>query len=358
MERLLLISFTADPDEVCTGFEPQAFDDPVNGRGLIVIAYLHDGRIDIYHQPSVSLAGKNYNIVGKGLRSSAERPMTGAHFDITPTGVDFDVAFDDLLGRPIVLRIHETSGKRTHPFGILAPMGNTVERPPALPLYFLYDFYFVRRARTAMVISVAGRAHKPDSIPMILDGARVHFVRYAAAPFLVNWNATFDGALRPLSVVSGDMPNGDLRAADGPVTYDLSLIDGHPALKAMSVADGHHSLRIVFDPPLPDVTQIPGGPVAGTFTADAGACGTVAGVYQMEPAEKGVDVTLHPSGGWEPGPVQWGARLIFRLVPLFRRWPVTYTWRGHIDLKGECPWLRGVWERSAAAGQGAVKLFG
>jgi hypothetical protein len=324
----------------------------------LVIAYLHDGRVDVYHQPGLNLDGKNYDIVGKGLREKAARPMVGAHFDITPTGVDLDVAFDDLLGRPIVLRIHENGGKPTRPFGILAPMGNTVERPPALPLFFLHDFYFVRRAQTELLISVAGRVHKPDSIPMILDGARVHFVRYAAAPFLVNWNATFDGALWPLSIVDGDTLDGELRATDGSVTHELSLIDGRPALKAMSVASDHHSLRVAFDPPFPDVTQLHGRMAAGTITIDAGACGTVAGAYRMERTGEGIDITLQPSGGWEPGPAQWGAKLIFRLVPLFRQWPATYVWRGQVDLTGERPWLRGAWERLDAAGQGAVKLFG
>jgi hypothetical protein len=358
MERLLLINITADPDEVYVGFEPQVFDDPTNGHGLIVLAYLRDGRFDIYHQPGVRLDGKNYDIVGKGLRERVERPMTRACFDITATGVTLDISFDDLLGRPVVLHIRE-NGAPAHPFGILAPMGNNAERPPALPLFFLHDFYFVRRARTDLLISVDDRVHKPDSIPMILDGARVYFLRYSGAPFLVNWNAAFDGELRPLPVDPGELRPERLHATDGPVTYDLVFCDGHLALEAMSVANEHHSLRIAFTPPFPDVTLLPDGAVTiGTFAVEAGVCGTVAGDYRVEPAAEGFNITLHPSGGWQPGPVQWGARLIFRLVPLFRRWPATYVWRCRVDLTGEQPRLCSVWEHSAAVEQGAVKLFG
>jgi len=354
MERLLLINITKDPDEVYTGFEPQAYDDPATGRGLIVIAYLHDGRIDVYHQPGVNLSGKNFDIVGQGLREQAERPMAGARFDISPTGLDLDIAFDDLLGRPIRLRIREERDKPTHPFAILAPMGNSAEHPPALPLYFLYDFYFVRRARTELRISVGGRDHKPDSIPMLLDGARVHFLRYAAAPFIVDWNAAHDGELAPLSFADGDR-----RAIDGPVTHELALIDGRPALAAMAISDGRRALRVAFHPPFPDVTALPDGAgVAGTFAVEAGAGGAVTGTYHTGRAGDQVDITLQPSGGWRPGPVQWGARLIFALVPLFRKWPQTYVWRGRVDLSGERPRLRSRWERSAAAGQGAIRLFG
>jgi hypothetical protein len=39
MKRLLLINLEHDPDAVYLGFEPQVFDDPVNGHGVIVIAW-------------------------------------------------------------------------------------------------------------------------------------------------------------------------------------------------------------------------------------------------------------------------------------------------------------------------------
>ena len=349
IRRLLLINITNDPDEVYIGFEPQVFDDPINGRGLAVIAYLKDGRIDVYHQPDVSLAGKDYNIVGKGLREQAERPMTGAHFDITLKGIDLDVAFDDLLGRPVVLRIHEAGGKPTRPFAILAPMGNTVERPPALPLFFLYDFYFVRRAGTELLISVDGRAYEPDSIPMILDGSRVYFLRYAAMPFLINWNAAYDGIL----------PVIETGATGGPVTYEWSEEGERPALVVMSIAHMDQTVAFRFDPPFPDVVTLPDNArLAGSLVIDAGIGGTVDGTYHVERSGDQVEITLNPSGGWAPGPVQWGARLIFTLVPLFRKWPQTYLWRGRVDLSGEQPRLVSAWERSAQAGQGAVKLFG
>jgi hypothetical protein len=48
-ERLLLINFEHDPDEVYVGLEPQVFDHPSTGSGLLVIAYRKDGKIDIYH---------------------------------------------------------------------------------------------------------------------------------------------------------------------------------------------------------------------------------------------------------------------------------------------------------------------
>src|SRR5512139_3308725 len=105
MQRLLLINFQRDPDEVYLGFEPQVFDDPVNGHGMIVIAWRNDGRVDIYHQPTISQAHKNYDIIGKGLADLVERPFEGARYEVGSHGVDLQFAFEDKLGRPIAVCI-------------------------------------------------------------------------------------------------------------------------------------------------------------------------------------------------------------------------------------------------------------
>jgi hypothetical protein len=54
MVRLLLIDLTGDLDRVYRGFEPQVFDDAVDGRGVIVLGWRRDGRVDVFHQPDVS----------------------------------------------------------------------------------------------------------------------------------------------------------------------------------------------------------------------------------------------------------------------------------------------------------------
>ena len=354
MARLILINFTGDPDTLYHGFEPQVFDDPQHGRGLMVIAYHKDDTCDIYHQPSLTLDSASYAIVGRGLRQMFERPFTDARFDITPRGIDLDIAFDDYAGRPIHLRITERGGKPARPFAILAPMGNTAENPPALPLYFLHGFYFVRRAKTELLISVDDRARKPDSIPMILDGARVHFLRYAAEPFLANWNPAGE---RPLAGLP--MASGVGRAGDPPLAYELAWRDGQPEISALETSDGRHTLRIAFDPPFPHVTALrDGATAAGAFTLITDGAGTVSGHYTVERQGQEVAIILHPDGGWEPAVKRWSVRLIFGLVPLFKRWPRTYRWVGRVTL-GEKPALRGAWQRLGREGQGRViRLFG
>jgi len=264
-----------------------------------------------------------------------------------------DIAFDDRRGRPVHLRIVER-GKPSRPFAILAPMGNTAAKPPALPLFFLHGFYFVRRANTDLLISVDGRAHKPDSIPMLLDSARVHFLRYAAEPFLVNWNPAREGELpgRPLPPNAGELE-------DGPAAYRLAWRGGQPEVAAISLNDGRHTLRAAFTPPFPHAVALAdGATAAGTFAITTDGAGTVSGRYRLARAGAAVEIILHPDGGWQPAVKRWSVRLIFGLVPLFKRWPMTYRWVGRLAL-GERPALHGAWERLGREGQGRViKLFG
>jgi len=77
-------------------------------------------------------------------------------------------------------------------------MGDAATDPPALPLVYVDGFYFVRRAGAEYRIGIDGRSHRNDSIPLLLDRARVHFLRYSADPCIVSWNADSEVRLRPL----------------------------------------------------------------------------------------------------------------------------------------------------------------
>lgn len=58
MERLLIASFKGDPE--LEAFEPQVFDDAVNGKGMRVLRYRKDGRVDVYWQPGVHVDGNTF----------------------------------------------------------------------------------------------------------------------------------------------------------------------------------------------------------------------------------------------------------------------------------------------------------
>jgi len=46
MERLLVASFKGDPE--FEGFEPQVFDDLINGKGMRMLRYRTNGKVDVW----------------------------------------------------------------------------------------------------------------------------------------------------------------------------------------------------------------------------------------------------------------------------------------------------------------------
>ncbi len=104
MERLLVATFKGDPD--FEGFEPQVFDDPVNGKGMRVLRYRKDGKVDVYWQPGVRVDRSTFT-VGVGIGDFAETTIEPTQFKITERGVDLHVAFTDAQGRKVELHVLE-----------------------------------------------------------------------------------------------------------------------------------------------------------------------------------------------------------------------------------------------------------
>lgn len=341
MKRLLLINIQRDPDAVYLGFEPQVFDDPVNGHGLIVIAWRNDGKVDVYHQPSVTLKPENYEFVGKGLADLVERAFTVARYEVGAHGVDLDFAFEDKLGRAIAVSVHERNQHPRQPFALLAPFPSGSEKPFSLPLVLLYDFYFVRRKATDVKITIAGRQHKADTLPVPIDGTRMYFMRYSTDPFIMHWNVEFAGWL---SAVQSARP-GPVEAGDA--VYTLCQNAKHYEISEMQPRDQRHKISVAFTPAFPDVVNLRAGvQVSGTFHVDLEkAAGSIDGVYQVQRHADEVRIELQPTGGWQPGVRKWSVRFMFFVVKLFKHWPKTYRWTATLNIsQPDAPHLRSRWQ--------------
>ncbi len=342
MERLILVNFEGDPDRVYVGFEPQAFDDAVHGRGLLVIGWRVDGRVDVFHEEGLELSEATYGIAGDGLNAMVERAFGPARFLLGPGGADVELAFDELEGRPVRLRVLETDPRPRRPFDLLAPMGAAATDPPALPLVFLHDFDFVRRAGTEVVIEIDGRDHAPDALPVPMGGARVHFLRYSPDPFIVTWNPGGTRVVEPLRRSGGPAEVPDLQRfldADG-ARYLFHENRGRMEMREMRRAHagsrGLHEVRVAFFPAFPDLAALrPGAETAGEFRiAAAPGVGIVTGNWRVVRDDAQIRIEVEPSGGWTPNESGRMVRLMYRLVPLFRDWPTTYRWTGVLEAPG------------------------
>ena len=343
MERLFLINFEKDPDEIYVGLEPQWFDDASYGAGLRVIAWRKDGFVDVYQQPGLHIEEK-IDVAAKGLADTIISPMTNARFNVTKSGVDVAFAFEDKTGRKIDVQIVEKSQKPTRPFSLLAPVGSSSASPTSLPVYFLFDFYFVRRTETEVKISINGRAHKADPFPFPLNGSRVYYMRYGADAFLVDWCPAQANAqvLKPLSF------DGSRYCGTDDTIYDIVETKDGSAIQRISSSQRNHTFTAEFHPPFPDIRQIAhhtsfrGECVLG---ADASA-GVVRGTYEVKRDGDEALVTLSPSGGWEPRPNTFFLKFLFSVAKIFKQWPKTYLWTAKIRLgEGEQASIESGWSR-------------
>jgi len=342
MERLLLINIENDPDDVYVGFEPQVFDDSINGTGHLVIGWRSDGMVDVFHQPGLTLNPEEYDIAGKGLAHMVEREMSGCFYYVDEAGVHAYYSFEDVNGRLVELRVHEYSHRKRQPFGLLAPMGEVAERPSALPLILLHGFYFVRRKNTDISVTIDGKPHKPDKLPLLLDWSLMYFTRYSPDPLIVTLNPAYEGILEELEATSQkDMVNDS-------TTYEIAYEGTIPKLKSIRKNHKDHEVKIVFEPAFPNLHKLDVQSVlegAFTFTGHP-STGRVEGHYTVKRIDGEFLITLIPSGGWIPRPANLSLRFLYTVASTFKNWPKSYQWTAVVT-ENECGelFMSSSWER-------------
>ncbi len=343
MERLLLVNFEQEPDTTYVGFEPQVFNDPVNGTGHLVIGWRQDGRVDVFHQPSLRLNTAKYDIAGKGLAHMVKRELAGSTFEVDDLGVQAHYEFEDIHNRTVVIHINEQNPKPRKPFGLLAPMGAAAEAPSAMPLVLLHDFYFVRKKHTTIEISIDGKRHAPDQLPMPMDYTSMYFTRYSPKPLIAMLNPAFDGEIEPITVEVGAK---ELRAADTILT--LTWTADKPSLKRITRQNAVHPLELRFEPAFPDIqTLTDAARLEGNFAIEGHpSTGRIAGNYAVRKMDGVITITMIPAQGWQPRPTKLSLHFLYTVAGIFRKWPTTYEWTARIQEKGAGDYtMRSAWRR-------------
>jgi hypothetical protein len=330
MERLLLVNFEKDSDSVYVGFEPQVFDDDVNGTGHLVIGWRVDGRVDVYHQPGLKLNPDKYNIAGKGIAHMVEREMPDAYFEVNDFGAQAFYRFDDIHERAVHIKISESNPRKRKPFGLLAPMGHAAENPSSLPFFLMNDFYFVRKKHTEIALTINGKVHQTDPFPIPLDWTRMTFMRYSSNPLIANINPAFEGELTQFTVQQG----WNTIAED--TELEISMEGGKPLIKSLKRKHHEHIVTLSFEPGFPDINSLEtNSKTQGSFKIMGHpSTGYIQGEYTIEKVNSETRIILIPSKGWKPKPDRLSLRFLYRVVKIFRQWPASYQWTASI-LEGE-----------------------
>ncbi|MBK9254000.1 MAG: hypothetical protein IPM42_00785 [Saprospiraceae bacterium] len=342
MARLLLVNFEKDPDSLYIGFEPQVFDDETNGKGHLVIGWRKDGKVDVYHEPTLLLNPEKYDIAGKGLANMRMTNFETNYFIINEFGVQAHYAFKDLMGREIELEIAEKNNKTRKPFDLLAPMGDAAENPSSMPLVMLFDFYFVRKKHTDFKITISGKNHHPDTMPLPMDGTGIYYTRYSPKPLIVTLNPKFNGVLHPIhkqhleQIISVDQNE-----------IFINEVDGILGVTKIKIINPIAPFEMHFDPPFPDIQSIQANSnLKGKFKINSKPeIGYVSGTYAVKRNDNRINILLNPSGGWKPKPSKFVLRFLYFVAKPFKNWPKTYQWEADILVKDDVYFMESDWKR-------------
>lgn len=342
MERLMLVNFEKDPDTLYVGFEPQVFEDEINGTGHLVIGWRVDGKVDVYHQPGLKLNPEKYDIAGKGLANMLEREMPGAYFEIKEQGVRAYYEFSDIYYRRVRISISESNPRKRKPFGLLAPMGDAAEKPSALPLVILHDFYFVRSKHSEISIVIGNRLHHHDMLPIRMDGIKMTFVRYSPDLYVANVNPAFEGELEHIHVASG------CNAMNEESHIEVCMETGLPAITRLQQRHREHVLDMSFEPAFPEIASMKSNSEASGVFEIAGhpSTGRIGGTYTVKKSDFETRITMIPSKGWIPKPDRFSLRFLYRAAKVFRNWPRTYIWEATIIEDDDSYYMRSGWKRT------------
>lgn len=317
LEALLNAELADDP--VYDGVELQWFDDERHGTGMLAFLSRRDDQtVDYYLQPGLRVDRGGYEI-GGGIRSWNVMQFAAARLVVAEDGVDAEVRFTDVDGRLIELRVDDRDGVPRHRARLLAPVSAGIVRPTSLLMVWMNAFDLVRVTGAPPLVRIDGRAAMLGRLP----GARLHrrhLIKYAASVVVVELNPdtteppTIDG------VTTGT--GGLVKLVRDEHSAEVQLV---PFVDLRALADGSRTQgrwHVTVDS-----ARITGGTWSAVRTGDH------------------VDIDLTCLERWHPGPLPWLMRLVTTAVPVFRRWPTTYAWRG-AALLGDAPSVTGRWRRT------------
>jgi hypothetical protein len=326
VDRMLNFEMTDHP--YYQGMELQAFDDPAHGRGIAVLLRRRDdGRLDIYRQPGLTLQPEMAQVGGE-LGEWRETPIDPARFDISPDGVDVDVGFSDVAGRPIQVRINDRDDRPRHRGTLLAPVGSVLDDPASLSLFLMGGCDLVRRSG-AFDVRIDGRPVASGRLPVGWLHRR-RLVKYSADPTLVVCNQAHDG---PVATVDPQAPG------------DVELDPGSGGIAALRARNRGHHARLELAPALHVAHLRPRQAIEGTWRLGIDSDpAVVGGFWTAERRRDVVELVLDIDRGWRPTGLPPLMAAVTRLAPVFRSWPTTYRWRGTVIL-GNQPSVTARWER-------------
>lgn len=327
--KLALINFEQTSESVYNGLELQYLERK-DTEGYRILAYRNDGYIDIYDDETLPLnPEEDFNVAGKGAKEHVNTKMTNVRFEKDEQdNVHISFAFYDVLGRPINVTIDEGINSSSTPFNLLAPIGLSSENPEYFPLFWLYDFNFIRTKDLHCEISIDGKDIDPDPFPIFfpIQGQFRNFIRYTfdsrlysifdmSQTTLKEVRLNENNQYTPDDIVYQFNSEGELRY----IKVDTTYITFVPSLSLMKAQNGTINIT----------TEDGMGYIKGEFSSE-----------QIDSSN--VRFKCNFSGGWKANVHLLTHKIVVNDNSIFATWPKQYSYT--LDINLDTKKVDGKWE--------------
>ncbi len=331
MERLLVASFKGDPEFEM--IEPQIFDDPVNGKGMRVLRYRKDQKVDVYWQPGVKTDRSTISI-GGGIGDFQEVTIEPARFEVSDRGIDLHLVFTDVQKRRVEFKILENTLVNNR-FPLLAPVGKDIKNPLRLFLVYMHEFDFVRKIGTEVLARIGDRELVPASFPILRDYKKVMLMRYSAVPVIGTINPPMDMPVVFEVTGPGNVEVDGMRVS----------VDEYGKTTQITVGQELRKVQVDFVPGFPNALDLAEGTTEeGRWTFRISDAAITGGSYNLLRNGDSVAVEIDLTEQWKPSDLPLSFEIFTQLVRSFRSWPTTYKWREIVRLNDTLT-MDGTWIR-------------
>jgi hypothetical protein len=331
IHNLLIVDLADDP--TYRTLEPQRLQEPGGDDDVVLLAYRHDGAVELYVPPEATVDPSGYDGLGTGLRGVHHAPFSAARFEVTDEGLQLDLAVALPDGRSFELRIHEHLAAGRDRIPALAPVGGTFDDPAFFPFLWLPGLSFVPVRGSEVAVRVDGSARTVPRLPLPIGGRRCLMARYDPDVLVCQLNP--DEVTAPARIPA--RPPGRPSAGGASATGGVEVVEvaGAPAIAAVTTARHGHVCAAELDPPLPDLRALAADERrVGTLTLSADGAAVLRARYGVARTQDTVRLVIAGFGPWRSRHRRPLLAVLFRL-PTFRRWPTSYRWDATVDLAAD-----------------------
>lgn len=331
IKQMAMIHFHKSPDTEYDALELHYIDGEPYGTGFRVLAWRKDGYRDSYVQDTLNISEEDdiLSVGGKGLKERHQVVFDEAYFNHVEGRLDAGFVFNDKLDRRIVLYVDEQVEKESMPLTWLPSVGNHLENPRSMPLFFLYEFDFARKRDTDIFLSIDGNVKDVDPFAFPKDFQSRYYVEFSTNSVVANFNKSGSYTLEQVDIDEQGIAKTENH------TYFYENTNDLYKLKTITLEHETHPVEVSFSPAFPNHREVTEAkPFYGEFVIEpSGEAGHLKGKYNVLYQQGKAIINLTFPESWNTPKGANYERLINSMTPNIKSWYQTYQCKQVVQLE-------------------------